>query len=397
MVKDLRWFVMRTVRLIFPFGIILIVGSYITWTYFLITNRQIIDSPSRQQRSLKRILLWNSPHRLEAAAFGTGHRAFLEAKCPVSDCLIVANSSNFWDRLVQSNFRLLEKFDAVLFSVHVLEISPLPPPSYHRPSHQRYVLFTQESPESMVTFWPEDFDNFFNWTMSYRRDSDIQLLYGRISNSVKTSAKFDYSIRKKKKRKVAWMVSHCKTPSNREEYVRQLQEYIHVDVYGECGTLKCSRNVSHHLSHPKCYEKLAHEYKFYLAFENSLCVDYVSEKFFESLKYGLLPIVLGGADYPSFAPPHSYIDAKSFSSPAELATYLLKLDKDDKLYHRYFDWKSQFAVEAGTVQMSRHAFCDLCAKLHEPKDDKFYKIYDSLIPQWSPELQCHQFVTSRYK
>ncbi|KAL9982593.1 hypothetical protein ACROYT_G004655 [Oculina patagonica] len=39
-------------------------------------------------------------------------------------------------------------------------------------------------------------------------------------------------------------------------------------------------------------------HKFYLAFENSLCVDYITEKYWRnSLERGLVPIVLGGARY----------------------------------------------------------------------------------------------------
>ena len=35
------------------------------------------------------------------------------------------------------------------------------------------------------------------------------------------------------------------------------------------------------------------KYKYYLAFENSNCVDYITEKFWDSLKHKLLPIVMG--------------------------------------------------------------------------------------------------------
>ena len=99
-----------------------------------------------------------------------------------------------------------------------------------------------------------------------------------------------------------------------------------------------------------------------------------------------MPIVLGSADYSSIAPPHSYIDATQFESAAHLAAYLHRLDGDDELYGRYFDWKRQFVVEAGVEQMSRHAFCDLCAKLHDRREPD--KSYASLVPQWSAETQC---------
>ena len=60
---------------------------------------------------------------------------------------------------------------------------------------------------------------------------------------------------------------------------------------------------------------LERDYKFYLAFENSLCRDYVTEKFFNALLFSTVPIVYGGADYEAIgAPPNSYIDVRNFTS-----------------------------------------------------------------------------------
>ena len=50
-------------------------------------------------------------------------------------------------------------------------------------------------------------------------------------------------------------------------------------------------------------------YRFYLSFENSLCKDYVTEKFFKPMKYDVIPIVFNGADFKSYPPPHSAINA----------------------------------------------------------------------------------------
>jgi alpha-1,3-fucosyltransferase len=55
-------------------------------------------------------------------------------------------------------------------------------------------------------------------------------------------------------------------------------------------------------------EETAKNYKFYLSFENSVCRDYISEKFWKALNNNIVPVVLGGADYSRVAPPKSYIN-----------------------------------------------------------------------------------------
>ncbi len=127
-------------------------------------------------------------------------------------------------------------------------------------------------------------------------------------------------------------------------------------------------------------------YKFYISFENSICNEYVTEKFFSILQFNVVPVVFGGADYQSIAPNHSYIDAMAYSSPAKLAEYLHLLDKNDELYLDYLDWKQDYTVEAGVEQMARHAFCDLCAKLNQK--DAPEKVYDSMVPMSSASTQC---------
>ena len=109
-----------------------------------------------------------------------------------------------------------------------------------------------------------------------------------------------------KPRLVAWMVSSCETPSRREDYVRELQKYIAVDIFGKCGNRTCGAWNS-----KECNGFLEQGYKFYLSFENSLCRDYVTEKFYRQLGLDIVPVVRGGANYSQLAPPGSYIDTRS--------------------------------------------------------------------------------------
>eukprot|EP00091_Calanus_sinicus_P007225 TRINITY_DN18169_c0_g1_i1.p1 TRINITY_DN18169_c0_g1~~TRINITY_DN18169_c0_g1_i1.p1 ORF type:complete len:160 (-),score=34.31 TRINITY_DN18169_c0_g1_i1:310-789(-) len=116
------------------------------------------------------------------------------------------------------------------------------------------------------------------------------------------------------------------------------------------------------------------DYKFYLAFENSNCKDYITEKFYvNGLKHDILPIVMGARkeDYEKRSPHKSFIHVDDFAGPADLAEYLKKLDKDDDLYNSYFKWK-------GTGEMiNTKFFCRMCALLHDPKErpqeNRFYK------------------------
>ena len=51
----------------------------------------------------------------------------------------------------------------------------------------------------------------------------------------------------------------------REEVVDNLNKFLQVDVYGDCGSLTCSRKGK------SCFRNINKTYKFYLSFENSLC------------------------------------------------------------------------------------------------------------------------------
>ena len=84
----------------------------------------------------------------------------------------------------------------------------------------------------------------------------------------------------------------------------------------------------------------------------------------------------------------SYIDALEFKEPRHLAGFLKTLDPYDVLYDQYFNWKKDFIVEAGVEQMARHAFCDLCAKLHSKEERGQKKSYSNLMPLWGHQSQC---------
>jgi len=115
-----------------------------------------------------------------------------------------------------------------------------------------------------------------NWSASYRLDSVLNAPYERYTpflniTEFPTKTKQNYASGKTKM--AAWFVSHCEAPSGRRNFVRELQKYLPVDIYGKCGK-QCLKTDQ------RCFEQLNTDYKFYLAFENSVCKDYYTEKLF---------------------------------------------------------------------------------------------------------------------
>jgi len=306
--------------------------------------------PENTQESevpLKKILLWNGASSWGALKPGRG--VFLKEKCPVSSCALSSSRSE------------AETADLVIFKDHFTM------PTFKRPLHQKWMLYLLECPLHTQMF---KYPNVFNWTATYRRDSTLVAPYERWQY-------YDENIRRKiqeknysrnKTKQVAWFVSNCGARNGRLNYARELGKYINVDIFGACGPNRCPRTNAN-----KCFQLLDKDYKFYLAFENSNCKDYITEKFFvNGLGHDVLPIAMGARleDYEEAAPHKSFLHVDQFSGPEQLAKYLHKLDQNDNLYNEYFKWK-------GTGEFINTKFwCRVCSVLHsnktQPDSAKWY-------------------------
>ena len=253
------------------------------------------------------------------------------------------------------------------------QVLPLPP----RWPHQRFVFFLKEPPTLSAIREPR-YRGVFNLTMTYRRDSDVLADYMSVTSGAEPTPLPDVGNRSKA---VAWIVSHCETASGRELYVDELQRFIEVDVYGKCGDLRCSTSA-HGGNRHECQRSVAHRYHFYLAFENSQCRDYATEKLFMSLRYGLVPVVLGDnrALYEQVAPPGSFIHIADFAGPQQLAEYLHYLMTNRTAFSQYFDWRKRYRiVDQGT-------WCNLCRYLNEPHPAQYY---DDISSWWVDGGACN--------
>eukprot|EP00080_Pristionchus_pacificus_P003857 PDM63877.1 hypothetical protein PRIPAC_49850 [Pristionchus pacificus] len=255
--------------------------------------------------------------------------------------------------------------DAMIFTPDFIDRIPL-----NRRQHQLWFLQLLESPVNTPNLI--DFNGKVNYTVSYRWDSDFVAPYGRYVPFAKPKAVLDKAMSRKKKN-VAWVVSHCLTANRRMQYAEKLAKYIDVDIYGECGKQT--------LSQEEMGKVLQNDYKFYLAFENSNCNNYITEKFFENaLRNDVIPIVMGAPkeDYLKAAPPNSFIHVDDYESEEQLATYLKFLTTNVYAYNEYFAWKRLGRIEDSNLP------CRVCLFLQQVSP----KVYEDMEEWWHGKKEC---------
>ena len=219
-------------------------------------------SQSIEEDRLKTILVYSS-----LGATPAGREKFLRDECPTDKCTLT------------TDVRWIAEADAIVFPYDPgVEVRFWP----QRPSHQIWVLSLLESPLNLPSII--GLSNQINWTATYRLDSTIVtpyekfVPYGEIALQKRPPQDLTSRLTGKTKQ-VVWFVSNCVSGNRRMEYARDLSNYIKVDIYGECGKLKCSKSEP-----TQCQNLLKSEYKFFLAFENSNCQYYITEKFFNALR-----------------------------------------------------------------------------------------------------------------
>ncbi|CAK1542258.1 unnamed protein product [Leptosia nina] len=320
---------------------------------------------SRLHGNIKFILIWESDYYIS--------QEFYEVKnCSFANCFFTKDRNYMGD---------ITEFSAIIFDENILDSTDRP---MRRSESQIYVFNSLESSYNKPACDVNN-DEFFNWTLTYRLDSDFTWSYFVVRNltghivapSVTAAwqtnvAPIDQKIKTflgRKKKAAAWLVSHCQADSFRDEYLTRLQEHLfhfalRIDVYGECSQNVCPNG--------NCEEMLK-EYFFYMAFENSFSIDYVTEKVLHGYDNYAVPVVYGGANYSRFLPPGSYINAREMH-PYNLAFAMYKAIKDPNLYETYFKWTNLYTVESDARE--NHPLCGLCEAIHKednrvPAKEKF--------------------------
>ena len=156
---------------------------------------------------------------------------------------------------------------------------------------------------------------------------------------------------------VATIMSNCQARNGRTEYIEELMKFMRVDSFGKCaGNAKVDDAIlarhgfnndtkTNHFNAD--YRGVKHElfagYPFVLSFENANCYDWVTEKPYDALLAGAVPVYMGAPNVNDYLPTNSYIDARFFSGPAELAAFLMATAADPVAYGAFHAWREEDA------------------------------------------------------
>ena len=339
-----------------------------------------VSLPRTNAQSSKLVLLWTDLFHDR-----NWHQpAFFNASTPIS-C-----SENQRCHFTRDREQLAQA-SAVAFHLYDSTHNELPERHASQTANQTWVFITGESPVNFYyqnpTFFPRLLDNYFDQSISYRHDSPYPIFSGQIKARPSPSideARRNRASLKNKTKPIVWMVSNCATFSEREKYVKELRKFIPIDIFGSCGKM-CPENEQQ-----QCKVDL-NDYYFYLAFENSRCNSYITEKFWKIIsddEHRLVPIVLGAEanDYARIAPKQSYIHVDTYQTPKNLARYLHSLIEQPEEYLRYLQWREQSQIEPISPSRWGHLLCPLCQMAYQAPRSPSTRLQFS--SSFNPTVQC---------
>jgi hypothetical protein len=133
-------------------------------------------------------------------------------------------------------------------------------------------------------------------------------------------------------------------------------------------------------------------YLFSAAFENSDCEWYHTEKIYQALLAGVVPVYVGSTTIAHRVPKGSYIHVRNFTTSAELAKLLQSIAANETKYNEYLAWRTKpipnefygYYTQAGNYPLGaptkRRYMCELCETLD--------KVYGGPHKEMQPDTHC---------
>ena len=201
---------------------------------------------------------------------------------------------------------------------------------------QLWVLWSLESSVNYPGLADPEFNRHFNLRLSYERTSDVWSPYLPKLPEWEAAQRLEVPEKTEAAPLVMFqsaLIDRC----GRNAFAAALMRQIPVDSYGRVyrnRTLPDDNGRATKLA-------VIGRYRFCLSLENSRAPDYVTEKLFDPLMAGTVPVYRGAPNAAEFAPPRSYIDADAHGGAKGLADYLRHLIDSPSEYEAYFAWRGE--------------------------------------------------------
>lgn len=422
----------RTIRIVLSFKLLLSVIIVLVFLLFIkyygdlykMSNNlskksnDLLKPVIQNFTNIKYILLWTNPKEVPFNFFGNGQNVFKQKKCRWDNCYVTS------DRFYLGDYT---EFEVIAFNGPSLSRTINLP--LRRSSRQKYVYANIESAYNYPIC--SNFNDYFNWTWTYKLNSDAQWSYmiireasGKIIGpstniewiKLEDMKSIDIDLKEQLKNKTkaaAWFGSNCITPNSRSTLIKKIDFHLRkfnlsVDTYGKCGKLKCPTSDM-----SRCLDMIKKDYYFYLAFENSFSEDYVTEKILHALHHDAIPIVYGGANYSRlvktdikihilqrisftfwhksfrFMANHMYLNAREMS-PHKLANLMNEIILNQTKYFNYFKWKKYYTYHFKWESSDTDDYCHFCEILNDEKIFKQISIYKLFNKWWNPADMCNK-------
>ena len=98
------------------------------------------------------------------------------------------------------------------------------------------------------------------------------------------------------------------------------------------------------------------QYKFAFCFENSMFPGYVTEKIFDVMYAGCVPVYNGAPDIASFVPENAFIDVRDFKDYEALFNFLKSIDQ--RTYQKYLQNIQSFLSSQAFAKFSQENFAN---------------------------------------
>lgn len=240
--------------------------------------------------------------------------------------------------------------------------------------HQSWVFHDWRSVVNYPLFGAPEFMSRFDITAGYRRNFTVwgADMIGNTQTAVHARPVF---AKRRADVLLAFFISNCDAKNNRLAFIRELVKHLPPGAYHSFGQCLHNADVPAELKDKNRYREKARvfeQYKFALAIENANDVDYVTEKVWDALSAGAIPVYGGAPNVDEFVPePAAIINMDDFDSPAQLAAHLVRVAADEALYDAHHRWRFNETILARLRDVDRnhrgYYECKVCQHIAEQR------------------------------